>query len=148
MAQLTRSELYNEFYRHANVGRFLAIASFNPRGFSTLNAARPLKSRDFTERDRLILNLLRPHFEVARRTAELNEARTGARPRPLESYGLTPRERDVALWLAKGKTNVEIGMILQTRTRTVEKHVESLLGKLGVHTRTAAALVLSDAMGS
>ena len=145
-AQLQRAELYNEFYRHVNTGRFLATAVPSPRGLTTINAARPLKSSDFTERDRLIMNLLRPHFDVARRAAELNTARVAAKVKPLESYGLTPREREVATWLARGKTNVEIGLILQTRTRTVEKHVESVLGKLGVHTRTAAALVLSHAM--
>ena len=53
---------------------------------------------------------------------------------------LTPKERQVARWLAQAKTNWEIGTILGISTRTVEKHVENLLRKLHVENRTAAAL--------
>ena len=53
---------------------------------------------------------------------------------------LTPKERQVARWLAQAKTNGEIGTILCISTRTVEKHVENLLRKLHVENRTAAAL--------
>ena len=53
---------------------------------------------------------------------------------------LTPKERQVARWLAQAKTNWEIGTILGISTRTVEKHVENLLRKLNVENRTAAAL--------
>jgi DNA-binding CsgD family transcriptional regulator len=53
---------------------------------------------------------------------------------------LTPKERQVARWLAQAKTNGEIGTILGISTRTVEKHVENLLRKLHVENRTAAAL--------
>ena len=142
VAQLDRSELYNEFYRHADGGRFLATAVHNPRGFSTINAARSIRSRDFTERDRLVMNLLSPHFEVARRTAERNAARGATPARPLGDYGLTPREQQVGTWLARGKTNAEIGVLLEIRARTAEKHVERILAKLRVENRTAAALVI------
>ena len=56
--------------------------------------------------------------------------------------GLTPKERQVARWIAQAKTNWEIGTILGISTRTVEKHVEHLLRKLRVENRTAAALEL------
>ena len=52
----------------------------------------------------------------------------------------TERQRQVAAWLAQGKTNREIATILGIATRTVEKHVETLLRKLHVENRTAAAL--------
>jgi DNA-binding CsgD family transcriptional regulator len=52
---------------------------------------------------------------------------------------LTPREVEVLKWLAEGKRNGEIGIILGTSGRTVGKHVEHILAKLGVETRTAAA---------
>jgi DNA-binding CsgD family transcriptional regulator len=57
---------------------------------------------------------------------------------------LTVRESDVALWIAQGKTNGEIGLILAIAPRTVEKHVESVLRKLRVEDRTTAALHLRD----
>jgi DNA-binding NarL/FixJ family response regulator len=56
--------------------------------------------------------------------------------------GLTPRESCVAFWLARGKTNREIGLILNMASRTAEKHVEHILCKLGVENRVAAALQL------
>ena len=56
--------------------------------------------------------------------------------------GLTPRESRVAFWLARGKTNREIGLILNMGSRTAEKHVEHILCKLGVENRVAAALQL------
>jgi DNA-binding CsgD family transcriptional regulator len=54
---------------------------------------------------------------------------------------LTAREREVLRWLREGKRNSEIGVILQLSERTVEKHVEHILAKLGVETRLAAALI-------
>jgi DNA-binding CsgD family transcriptional regulator len=59
----------------------------------------------------------------------------------LSSLGLGPRATEVLYWLAKGKTNGEIGTILGARPRTIEKHVEGILAKLGVENRVAAALV-------
>jgi DNA-binding CsgD family transcriptional regulator len=146
--QLKRTELYNEFYGQAGAGRILATSSFLPRGFTTLNAARPLRSRDFTERDRLIMNLLSPHFRQARCAAELNTRHATSPSLPLDAYALTPREREVAVWLAQGKTSGEIGRILQSPTRTVEKHVERVLFRLGAENRTAAARIVSGAMES
>ncbi len=52
---------------------------------------------------------------------------------------LTPREAEVLLWVSRGKTNRDIGEILAASPRTVTKHMEHILGKLGVETRTAAA---------
>jgi len=51
---------------------------------------------------------------------------------------LTPRETDVLEWVAKGKTNRDIGDILGMSPRTVNKHLEHIYAKLGVETRTAA----------
>jgi DNA-binding CsgD family transcriptional regulator len=57
----------------------------------------------------------------------------------LEVLGLSPRETQVLAWVAEGKTNGEIGIILGARPRTVAKHLERIFRKLGVETRTAAA---------
>lgn len=55
------------------------------------------------------------------------------------SYQLTAREAEVLTWVAKGKTNRDIGQILGMSPRTVNKHLEHIYVKLGVETRTAAA---------
>jgi DNA-binding NarL/FixJ family response regulator len=59
---------------------------------------------------------------------------------PLESLGLSPREAEVLLWIAQGKNNEEIGIILGVARNTVKKHVLHLLEKLGVESRNAAAV--------
>lgn len=54
---------------------------------------------------------------------------------------ITERESEVLYWLANGKTNREIAMILSVSPRTVNKHLELLFPKLGVENRTAAAAI-------
>jgi len=54
------------------------------------------------------------------------------------SFGLTAREAEILMWVSRGKTNKEVGLILDTSPRTVNKHLEHIFEKLGVPTRTAA----------
>ncbi len=51
------------------------------------------------------------------------------------------REAEVLVWIAQGKGNYEIGVILSAQTRTICKHVEHILNKLNVENRTAAAAI-------
>ncbi|RMH06228.1 MAG: LuxR family transcriptional regulator [Nitrospirae bacterium] len=62
----------------------------------------------------------------------------------LEQKGLTKREIQVLEWVARGKTNSEIGMILQISPRTASKHLEHIYTKLGVESRTAAVVVFLE----
>ena len=71
----------------------------------------------------------------AESTVLLDMANLGER---LHKIALTPRETEVLSWLAKGKTNRDIGDILGMSPRTVNKHLEHIFEKLGVETRTAA----------
>lgn len=59
---------------------------------------------------------------------------------PEGAPALTAREAEVLHWIAEGKTNAEIALILQAAKRTVDKHAENVFRKLGVETRTAALL--------
>jgi DNA-binding NarL/FixJ family response regulator len=60
---------------------------------------------------------------------------------PLQKLGLTPREAEVLLWVAQGKSNVDIATILGTTENTVKKHLQNLFEKLGVDSRNAATVV-------
>lgn len=60
---------------------------------------------------------------------------------------LTPRETEVLSWVAKGKTNRDVGDILGLSPRTVNKHLEHVFEKLGVETRAAAAALASRELG-
>ena len=53
---------------------------------------------------------------------------------------LTEREREVLGLVAQGKANKEIARQLEISERTVRTHVSSILGKLGLVSRTQAAL--------
>jgi DNA-binding response OmpR family regulator/DNA-binding CsgD family transcriptional regulator len=60
------------------------------------------------------------------------------------AFKLTLREAEVLYWVAKGKTNRDIGDILGSSPATVKKHLERVYVKLGVETRTAAASVATS----
>ncbi len=62
-----------------------------------------------------------------------------------ESLKLTFREAEILMWIARGKTNKEIGIILSTSPRTVNKHLEHIFEKLGVSTRAAAVAMVLQA---
>lgn len=64
----------------------------------------------------------------------------------MASFRLTLREAEVLYWVVKGKTSRDIGDILGTSPRTVNKHLERVFEKLGVETRTAAAAKAIDKM--
>jgi DNA-binding CsgD family transcriptional regulator len=57
----------------------------------------------------------------------------------LGASDLTSREAEVLAWVARGRTNLEIGRILNISSRTIQKHLEHIFQKLGVESRTAAA---------
>ncbi len=58
----------------------------------------------------------------------------------LGTLPITDRERDVLALVAAGKTNGEIAAFLAVSARTIQKHLEHIFQKLGVETRTAAAV--------
>lgn len=60
---------------------------------------------------------------------------------PLESgLSLTPREAEVLLWVAQGKSNSEIGVILGMAEKTVKVHLGHIFEKLGTDNRNAASM--------
>jgi DNA-binding CsgD family transcriptional regulator len=89
---------------------------------------------DFGDRERGVLELLRPFLGAMRERFELR-----ATSIPTSADGLTDREAEIVNLVARGKTNQEIAALLVVSTHTVRKHLENVYAKLGVHTRTAAA---------
>ena len=70
-------------------------------------------------------------------TAKVNESPPAYSEPP---RSLTKRELEVAEWVAAGKRNREIGEILNCSSRTVQKHVQHILEKLHLETRTAVCV--------
>ena len=82
---------------------------------------------------------------IATLSNALQTTRALTTPRSLTAYGLTGRETEVLHLLAEGQSNALIGQELELSPRTVEKHVEHILQKLGVKSRAAATRLVSDA---
>jgi DNA-binding CsgD family transcriptional regulator len=84
---------------------------------------------DFSDRDRALLTLLRPHLHQAYLDAE--RCREGT-PR------LTPRQWELLRLVAAGHTNAQIARSLGLPEGTVRKHLENIYARLNVSSRTAA----------
>jgi DNA-binding CsgD family transcriptional regulator len=84
---------------------------------------------DFSERDRAVLTLLRPHLDQAYLDAE-------RRRHPVPR--LTPRQNDLLRLVAAGHTNTQIARRLGISEGTVRTHLENIYDRLGVSSRTAA----------
>ena len=84
---------------------------------------------DFSERDRALLVLLRPHLQQAYLDAE-------RRRHPVPR--LTPRQNELLRLLAAGHTNTQIARQLGISEGTVRTHLENIYEKLHVSSRTAA----------
>ncbi len=65
-----------------------------------------------------------------------------------ERFELTQREAEVLIWIAKGKSNKDIGEILGLSPRTVNKHLEQIFVKLGVENRASAAVRAAEVIYS
>lgn len=77
----------------------------------------------------------------------LSSARTeGTEDALRQAFGLTQRESEVLLWIARGKSNKDIGDILGLSPRTVNKHLEQVYTKLGVENRASAAIKAVQAL--
>ncbi len=87
--------------------------------------------RDFTDRDRAVLTLLRPHLLESYLAAERQRHPT---PR------LTQRQRDLMQLVAAGHTNTQIARRLGVSEGTVRTHLEHVYARLEVSSRTAAVL--------
>ncbi|MCX8996700.1 response regulator transcription factor [Rhizobiaceae bacterium BDR2-2] len=83
------------------------------------------------------LGSIGPDEFLFRLTAASNR---GEDERLRRAFSLTVRESEVLVWIARGKSNRDIGEILGLSARTVNKHLEQIYVKLGVENRASAAV--------
>jgi DNA-binding CsgD family transcriptional regulator len=135
-SEVRRSRYYNLWMRPFGIAHTLEVELEAPPGHTRTFHFDRHGGRDFTERDRAVLDLLQPYLSRL------------AKPATPE---LTPREREVLACVARGRTNAQVAQELWLAPSTVRKHLENVYAKLGVNTRTAAVarfLGLIDAEAS
>ncbi|WP_147104343.1 LuxR family transcriptional regulator [Tateyamaria sp. syn59] len=133
LARLTPEQAtYLNDMREAGVGDGLAFQVFGPglrNGYVGLGVDNP---RDLpTEAEVLDFQVVAQVGHV--RYCELN-------PLPVSPGDLSPRERQILRWIARGKSNSSIADILLVSPHTVDTLVRRIFGKLGVADRTTAAI--------
>jgi DNA-binding NarL/FixJ family response regulator len=88
-----------------------------------------------------------PFAEVLAVVDAVVAAVVAPRRREGDPQRLTRREVDILRLVAQGLTDHEIAAALFLSRKTVSNHVATILGKLGVKTRTAAAARASELIG-
>jgi DNA-binding CsgD family transcriptional regulator len=123
--------------------RMMAIV-FEHEGYAvTVVAHRVLNRPAFSDAERDRMQDYRSHLLRCYRQAQ---QRTLARLSPSDRLrfafpALTPRQLEVASWIAQGKSNDDISLILEVGIDTVKAHVKAIYDKLGADGRHAAAVI-------
>jgi DNA-binding CsgD family transcriptional regulator len=127
--------MYSDIYRPGGMEHELQLCLPAPGG-RTAGPGRTVRlyffrgpGPDFSERDRALLTLLRPHLHQAYLDAE-------RRRHPVPQ--LTARQQDLLHLLAAGHTNTQIARRLGISEGTVRTHLENIYRLLQVSSRTAA----------
>jgi DNA-binding CsgD family transcriptional regulator len=137
---------YREYFLPVGLDHVLDLGlSAGRNRYRSLVLLRDRASGDYSDRDRDILEALRPHLRAREARAELRRRlrdprlASGGDDAPDPFIALTLREREILLLVAAGKTNVQIAAELWVAPSTVKKHLEHVYEKLGVGRRAAAA---------
>lgn len=124
------SLLMAEYFRVNGIWHDLLVNLPSSRGVTQMLVLhRDRGDVPFSERDRLLLTLLRPHVTELRDRVE-------AQRRDVPT--LTPRQTELLRRVARGDTNRQLARDLGVSEGTVRKHLENIYARLDVHSRTEA----------
>jgi DNA-binding CsgD family transcriptional regulator len=130
-----RSPVYQHFFRPFGLAYVVSARVSLPTG-QLVDFGCEAERHDFSDPELALLEGLRPYL-----AGILHRAESGTLPAQLRAaFALTRREAEMLALLARGKSNAAIGAILFIAPGTVSKHLEHLYAKLGVTTRTEAAI--------
>jgi DNA-binding CsgD family transcriptional regulator len=122
--------LMGEYFRRVGIWHELLVCLPPVGGLERrLMLAREPGDLPFTERDRLLLTLLRPHLVNLRDRVEAERRTVPA---------LTARQLELLRRVAMGHSNRRVARDLGLSEGTVRKHLENVYARLGVHSRTEA----------
>jgi DNA-binding CsgD family transcriptional regulator len=145
--QLHQTDLHREVYAHLGVEHQIAFTL--PSSQQRIMAiALSRCERDYSDQERELLTLARPHLIQGYRNAldftdrPLKSDSTpgiGPAERDLQALGLTPAQARILRRIATGTSTATIATELQIARRTVHKHLQRIYQKLEVSDRSAAA---------
>jgi DNA-binding CsgD family transcriptional regulator len=151
-AELHRTRLYQRVYAPLGVEYQMAFTLPAPSG-RVLGVALSRSNRDYSEAEKGMTERARPFLIQAWRNALDYTAVRGARDRTepldpevgiaaLRDGGLTRRQAEVLLLIARGHSAADAAVELKLSDRTVHKHLENSYRTLGVNSRWAAAALV------
>jgi DNA-binding CsgD family transcriptional regulator len=92
-----------------------------------------------------VMGMLMPHIDNAlRKIQHLEPDETQTSQVVINASELSNRELEIIHWVKSGKTNQEIGLILQISQNTVKSHLKRIFHKLNVSKRAQAVAILSN----
>jgi DNA-binding CsgD family transcriptional regulator len=138
--RLVNSRVYAEWFRPLGVEAELEVG-IAPSRIRTRTFILDRAHGDFSDRDRAVLEAVRPHLRRIHEMTELRRAVGDAEPEQRDR--LTDREAEILELVAAGLTNAGIAERLWVSPGTVKKHLENVYAKLGVANRAAAVTVAS-----
>ncbi len=112
----------------------LAIPAYGLRATTSLFCVGMPKKRD------AVLTADRVSFQAMAQQAQLRIDQIAAEEDDAAIPNLSAREQQILRWIAAGKSNSELAIILGISQPTVATYVKRLFAKLGVHDRVAAAV--------
>ena len=125
--QMRSSGMYSDYLRHFGAEREMLLCLPSPRYRTLRLLLYRGRGPDFSDRDRALLTLLRPHLYAT----YVAGTRT-------ESPNLTARQFELLRLVADGHTNRQIARRLMVADSTVRKHMENIFERLQVSNRAAA----------
>ena len=96
------------------------------------------KGLTISRRKTNLAELLVPFLHTAWMRTQVNWQAGRQEATPAAANLLTAREREILGWVYQGKSNIEIGIILNISSLTVKNHVQKILRRLNVLNRTQA----------
>lgn len=151
-AELHATELYRRVYAPLGVEYQIAFALPAPSG-RVLGVAMSRSNRDYSDAEKGMIERARPFliqawrnaldYTALRRARDLTEIPDQeAGIAALRDAGLTRRQAEVLLLIARGHSTADVAAELALSDRTVHKHLELSYRSLGVNSRWAAAAMV------
>ncbi len=130
--------LYRDFYRPHGVDHQLVVSVPAADG-GLISVALNRQRRDFSDEQRELIDLLRPHLTQAADIATLLSQPVPGVPRNTDGQPLlTTRQTRILQLVAAGHSDRAVARALGISVRTVQTHLQHIYRTLGVSSRTEA----------